>query len=59
MQEISRIEPVAPSGGKPLVPWAVVASTLVLAVIAFGVSDQYLKRFQQPYNLDATSEMRE
>ena len=57
MQEISRIEPVLPSGGKPFVPWAVAASTLVLVVMALGVSNQYLTRFQQPYNLDATSEM--
>ena len=57
MQEISRIEPVIPSGGKPFVPWAIAASTLVLVVLALGVSNQYLKRFQQPYNLDATSEM--
>ena len=57
MQEISRIEPVIPSGGKPFVPWAIAASTLVLVVLALGVSNQYLTRFQQPYNLDATSEM--
>ena len=57
MQEISRIEPVIPSGGNPFVPWAVAASTLVLVVMMLGVSNQYLTRFQQPYNLDATSEM--
>ena len=57
MQEISRIEPVIPSGGKPFVPWAIAASTLALVVMALGVSNQYLKRFQQPYNLNATSEM--
>lgn len=58
MQEISRIEPAVPSGGKPFVPWGTIAaSTLVLVVLALGVSNQYLKRFQQPYNLDATSEM--
>ena len=58
MQEISRIEPVIPSGGKPFVPWGTIAaSTLVLVVLALGVSNQYLTRFQQPYNLDATSEM--
>ena len=57
MQEISRIEPVAPSGGKPFIPWAITASTLALVVIALGVSNQYLTRFQQPYNWDATSEM--
>ena len=57
MQEISRIEPVIPSGGNPFVPWAIAASTLALVVMALGVSDRYLTRFQQPYNLDATSEM--
>ena len=57
MQEVSRIEPVIPSGGQPLVPWAITAATLVLVVMALGVSNQYLTRFQQPYNLDATSEM--
>ena len=57
MQEISRIEPVIPSGTKPFVPWAIAASTLVLVVMALGISNQHLKRFQQPYNFDATSEM--
>ncbi|MCG9132316.1 RNA polymerase sigma factor [Candidatus Poribacteria bacterium] len=57
MREISRIEPVIPSGGKPFVPWAIAASTLVLVVMVLGASNQYLTRFQQPYNLDATSEM--
>ena len=57
MRDISRIEPVIPSGGKPFIPWAIAASTLVLVVLALGISHQYLTRFQQPYNLDATSEM--
>ena len=48
---------MVPSGGKPFIPWAIAASTLVLVVMALGVSNQYLTRFQQPYNLDATSEM--
>ena len=57
MREISRIQPTPPPSGKPLVPWAVAASTLVLVVMALGASSQYLTRFQQPYNLDAPSEM--
>ena len=57
MQEISRIEPVVPSGGKPFIPWAIAASTVALVVLALGISNQYLTRFQQPYNFDATSEM--
>ena len=57
MQEISRIDPVVPSGGKPFIPWAIAASTLALVVLTLGISHQYLKRFQQPYNFNATSEM--
>ena len=57
MREISRIQPTPLPSGKPLVPWAVAASTLVLVVMALGASSQYLTRFQQPYDLDATSEM--
>lgn len=57
MQEISRIQPTPPSGGKPFVPWAIAASTLVLVLMAFGASSQYLTRFQQPYNFAAPSEM--
>ena len=57
MQEISRIDPVVPSGGKPFIPWAIAASTITLVVLALGISNQYLTRFQQPYNFYATSEM--
>ena len=57
MQEISRIDPVVPPGGKPFIPWAIAASTVALVVLALGISNQYLTRFQQPYNFDATSEM--
>ena len=57
MQEVSRIEPTSPSFGKPFVPWTIAASTLVLVLMAFGASSQYLTRFQQSYNFDAPSEM--
>ena len=57
MQEISRIAPTSPSSGKPFVPWAIAASSLILVVMALGASSQYLTRFQQPYNFDAPSEM--
>ena len=58
MREISLIKPDAQSVGKPLVPWAVAASTLavVLLILGFGNS-RYLTRFQEPYNFDANSEM--
>ena len=58
MREIPRIKPLPPTGGKaPVVPWAIAASTAILAVVMFGISSQYLARFQQPYSFDATSEM--
>ena len=58
MREISRIQPATPSSSKPLIPWAVAASTLavVLLMLGFG-SQKELARFQQPYNLDAVAEM--
>ncbi len=57
-REISHIKPLPPTGGKPpIVPWAIATSTALLVVMMLGVSNQYLARFQQPYNFDATSEM--
>ena len=58
MREISRLKPIAPSGGKPLVPWGIAASTVAVVLLMFGVGNhQYLLHFQKPYSLDATSEM--
>ncbi len=58
MQKVKHIKPVAPSGSKPLVPWAVAASTLVVVLLMLGIGNhKYLTRFQQLYSLDATSEM--
>ena len=58
MREIPRIKPLPPTGGKPpIVPWAIATSTAILVVMMFGVSNQYLARFQQPYSFDVTSEM--
>ncbi len=58
MREIPRIKPLPPTGGKPpVVPWAIATSTAILVMIMLGASNQYLTRFQQPYNFDARSEM--
>ena len=57
MTEISRLKPVAPSGSKPLVPWAIAASTLAVVLLMLGVGNRYLSRFQKPYSFDAASEM--
>ena len=57
MREVSRLKPVTPSGGKPLVPWGTIGvSTLAVILLMLGVGSQYLSRFQRPYSFDATSE---
>ncbi len=56
MQEVHRLKPT-PTGSKPLIPWAVAASTAVLIALMLGIGSQHLARFQQPYNLEAQSEM--
>lgn len=58
MREISHIKPIVPSSPKPILPWAAVASTLVVMLLMLGIGNQqYAIRFQQPYSLDAASEM--
>jgi len=56
MREIARLKPSAPTGGKPLVPWAVAASSAALIVLLLGIGSQQLVHFQQPYSLDAQAE---
>ncbi len=58
MREISRLKPAAPSGSKPLVPWAIGVSALAVVLLMLGIGNyQLLSRFQKPYSFDATSEM--
>ena len=58
MREISDKKPISPSSSKPLAPWAVAASTLVVVLLMLGIGNsKYLTRFQNPYSLDATAEM--
>ncbi|MYH80877.1 sigma-70 family RNA polymerase sigma factor [Candidatus Poribacteria bacterium] len=57
MREVSRLKPVAPSGGKPFVPWVIGVSTLAVVLLMLGIGNQHLSRFQKPYSFDATSEM--
>ncbi|RKU26727.1 hypothetical protein C6497_13110 [Candidatus Poribacteria bacterium] len=56
MQEVARLKPT-PSGSKPLIPWAVAASTAVLIALMLGIGNQHLARFQTPYSLDVQSEL--
>ncbi|MDE0323153.1 MAG: sigma-70 family RNA polymerase sigma factor [Candidatus Poribacteria bacterium] len=58
MREIARMKPAAPSGSKPLLPWAITVSTVAVVFLMLGVgSHQYLSRVQKPYSFDAMSEM--
>ena len=58
MRQVARIKPNTPSGGKPFAPWAIAASTVAVVLLMLGFGNhQYAIRFQQPYSLDAASEM--
>ena len=58
MKKVSRIRPAAPTSSKPIVPWAIVASTLAVVLLMLGFGNHhYLTRFQKPYSFDATTEM--
>ena len=56
MQEVMRLKPT-PSGNKPLIPWTITATSIVLITLMLGIGNQYLAYFQQPYSLEAQSEM--
>ena len=58
MREISRLKPAVPSGGKPLVPWAIGVSAVAIVLLMLGFSHQHLSRFQKPYSFNAASEMK-
>ena len=56
-REVARIKPAAPSVSKPWLPWGISFASTFLVILMIGTSPRALSRFQQPYNLDATSEM--
>ncbi|MYK96772.1 hypothetical protein F4009_22725 [Candidatus Poribacteria bacterium] len=57
MREIANVKPTAPSASKPWIPWRLSFASTVLVILMIGFGTLALSRFQQPYNLDATSEM--
>ncbi len=57
MREIARIKPASPPLSKPWIPWGLSFASTFLAILMVGMGPRALSRFQQPYNLDATSEM--
>ena len=57
IREIARLKPTSPSASKPWLPWGLSFASTVLVILMLGLGTRALSRFQQPYNLDATSEM--
>ena len=57
MREVARIKPTSPSVSKPWMPWALSFASTFLIILMVGMGPRALSRFQQPYNLDAASEM--
>ncbi|MCG9129288.1 sigma-70 family RNA polymerase sigma factor [Candidatus Poribacteria bacterium] len=57
MQEISQTKQVAPTSGKPLIPWIAGVTAVTIVLLMLGFSNQFLSRFQKPYSLEAQSEM--
>ena len=57
MREIAQIKPTPPSVAKPWVPWGISFAATFLVILMIGQGTRPLSRFQQPYDLAATSEM--
>ena len=57
MREIAHIKPISPPVSKPWLPWGLSFASTFLVILMMGFGTRALSRFQQPYNLDATSEM--
>ncbi|RKU24399.1 hypothetical protein C6503_00990 [Candidatus Poribacteria bacterium] len=56
-REIAQIKPDAPSAAKPWVPWGFSLAATFLIILMIGQGTHPLSRFQQPYDLEATSKM--
>ena len=55
MQKVDVLKPES-TVAKPVLPWAAFGTALVLLMLTIGAMNQYITRFQQPYNFDVVSE---
>jgi len=56
-RQITNIKPMqSPPVAKPLLPWTALGTAAILIVLGLGVGNQYLVRYQKPYNFEAESE---
>ena len=57
MREVAHIKPTPVSASRPWLPWGLSFASACLVVLMMGFGPRPMSHFQQPYNLDATSEM--
>ncbi len=57
MREVAQIKPATPFVSKPWMPWGGSLAATFLIILMIGHGTRLLSRFQQPYNLEATSKM--
>ena len=57
LREVSRLQPISPTGSKPFIPWVLGTTTAALILLLLGTGSQYFTRHQKPYSLDSQSEM--
>ena len=56
MQRVADIKPMPQTTPKPVIPWIAFGTAFLLLALLLGTSNQYLTRFQKPYNFEAQSE---
>ena len=56
MKQVSQLNPVSPSGSKPLIPLGLSAVIAICLLLFIGLGSQHLLEFQKPYSLNANSE---